>query len=78
MEVHMKKIGILLAAIGLSALSGGATAVAQVRAIEKVQRYYSDSSYRDQTAELVFYCDGGFDTDGGMVTADYQEDYYGC
>ena len=74
----MKRSGILLAAISLSALGGGAPASAQVRAIEKVQRYYSDSSYREQTAEIWFYCDGGIHTDGGFVTADVIEEYYGC
>lgn len=74
----MKRIGILLAAIGLSAFAGGAPASAQYSALEKIQYYYTDASHSQLSATVKFWCDGWIEGDGGFITSEMVEDYYGC
>ena len=74
----MKRIGILLTALGLTALAGGAPASAQYSAIYKIQYYYYDAGHTQLSATVKFWCDGWIEGDGGFITSEMDEVYYSC
>ena len=73
----MKRKAILLAAIGLSALAGGAPASAQYGPIEYINRFWDGSRL---VAVVEYYCDGGAAHYGDEIQGWHEVEhiYYGC